>query len=208
MKAWLTRNRETLIPVLLVGIGALAIANLVKHQFLTASALASNKDALAALNDCVNIVFVTLGAVFSYYRFFRGRTFFSRAEVTLDVSVLPATTETNLHALSLTIKNIGSLAIWDPTPEIQVYRHGATKFAREVWDAWREARSTHADPDALSAIESGETASFINEHLVPKTIWAITYIAFVRSQNNDIWKCSKTVSNAIDKDNPTSQTAA
>jgi hypothetical protein len=203
MRTWLTRNRETLIPVLLVGICAFAIANLIKHKFLTASALASNKDALAALNNCVNVVFVTLGAIFSYYRFFRGRTFFSRAEVTLDVSVLPATTEKNLHALSLTIKNIGSLAIWDPKPEIKVYRHGATESARQVWDAWHEARSTHGDPDALTVIESGETASFINEHLVDKTVWAITYVAFVRSQNNDIWKTSETVSNAIDKDKTT-----
>jgi hypothetical protein len=201
MRAWITRNRETLIPVLLVAICVFAIANVIKHKILTPSALATNKDALAALNSCVNVIFVTLGAVFSYYRFFRGRTFFSRAELALEVAVIAATPEKNLHALSLAVKNIGSLAIWEPVPEIHIYRHGPDDPKREVWDAWQEARSTHADPNALSVIESGETSSFINGHLVDKAVWAITYVAFVRSRNRDIWKCSKTVSNLLKEKN-------
>jgi hypothetical protein len=81
MKKWLTHHRDVVIPALVILATVLVLANLMKYKLLTASVLASNKDALAALSSAVSIIAISAGAVFSYYRFFRGRTFYSRAEL-------------------------------------------------------------------------------------------------------------------------------
>lgn len=89
MRVWLTRNRELLFPAITVLIAFFLLANLVKHGILAPSALAANKDALSALNSTVNVIVIIFGAIFSYYRFFRGRTFFARADVDIGVTLLP-----------------------------------------------------------------------------------------------------------------------
>src|SRR5437016_5444752 len=106
---WFTRHRDTIVPLLVVIVASLFLVNLIKHDILTASQLASNKDALAALQSAVQVVFIILGAVFSYYRFFRGRTFITRADVSIKVEVIQATDEFNVHALTVEFKNLGTV---------------------------------------------------------------------------------------------------
>src|ERR1700678_1114938 len=124
MKSWLTRHRDVTIPALVVVVAALVLANLMRYKLLTATALASNKDSLSALSSAVSVIPIIAGSVFSYYRFFRGRTFFCRAELKVNVTVIPTGTGVNLHAVALEVKNIGSLSIWDPIPVIRIDEYG------------------------------------------------------------------------------------
>lgn len=195
MKDWITRNREILFPIFTVLVVALVVANSLKHGWLTTSILADNKDALDALNKVVTAIVVGVGAVFSYYRFFRGRTFFSRANLAMDVVVLPTTDEFNIHAVTLKVTNIGNLSIWEPVPEMKVRKYGPTGVEEEVWGAWGEAKASWEDQRMLSVVDSGETVTFIHHTQVDKETWAVTYMAFVRSRRKDIWKHSVTVSN-------------
>jgi hypothetical protein len=185
---WLTRHRETIIPFLVVAVVAMTLANLLKHGYLAPSQLAANKDALAALNSAVTIVVVLVGSVFSYYRFFRGRTFITRAEVTINVAVIPATEDFHLHAVIISLKNIGSVSIWELRPLVTLYEYGPDGTSSRTWDNWNEARSPIGESNTVSVIDSGETISFVSHTEVPRSSWAVIYSVFIHSDEGQIWK--------------------
>jgi len=110
---WFIRHRESIIPALLTIVAALLLANLVRHGVLSASRLAKNKDALSALQSCVQVVVLVLGAIFSYYRFFRGRTFVARGDLIVTVITVNAE-RASLHGVTLEFKNLGTTTVWRP----------------------------------------------------------------------------------------------
>lgn len=185
---WLTKHRETLVPLLVAAVLVLTLANLVRHEVLTASRLAGNKDSLAALSSAINIVVLLIGAVFSYYRFFRGRTFFSRAEVSITVDVIDTSEEFYLHFICIEIKNIGTLSIWNPLPTVEVTFEGPQQIKPQLWNRWHEASVDQNKKEQFTVIDSGETASFVNYHRVAKSVWAVGYAAFVQAESGEIWK--------------------
>jgi hypothetical protein len=195
MKEWLTRHREIAIPGLVVLAGILILANLLKYGLLTPTVLSANKDALSALSSVVTIVGLLVGGVLSYYRFFRGRTFHSRAELKITVTVIPAETGTNMHVVVLDVKNIGTLSIWNPVPSMRVQLYGPNGVEDRVYDSWSEARSPKGEGGTLAVIDSGEAASFWTELNVPDTVWAVFYTAFVHSERGEIWKQVSVVKN-------------
>ena len=189
------RYRDTIVPLLVLLVAALLLANLVGHGILTASALAESKDALSALQSAVQVIFIILGAVFSYYRFFRGRTFISRADVTVNVSVIETTGEANLHWVSIELKNLGTVSIWDPRPLLTVHLFGPDGVSSESWADWREALAGGDASPTYSVVDSGETASFTTYHNVSKTVWAAVYESFVTDADGVKWKRSTMVPN-------------
>ncbi len=70
MKKWLTQHRDIAVPAIVVLLATLILANLVRYRFLTASALAANKEALSALSSAVTIVALSVGSVFSVLSIF------------------------------------------------------------------------------------------------------------------------------------------
>lgn len=196
MKEWLTRHREIAIPGLVVFAGILVLADLLKYGILTPSVLASNKEALSALNSVVTIIAVVVGGVFSYYRFFRGRTFYSRAELKIVVAIIPTKPGTNMHAVVLEVKNIGTLSIWNPVPVMRVQLYGPNGVEDRVYDSWSEARSPTGEHGTLAVIDSGETASFWTELEVPDAVWVVFYTAFIHSERGEIWKQVSVVKNS------------
>ena len=199
MRKWLTRNRETIIPLLIVLIVLLIVAILIKHQFFTLSGLAVNKDALAALSSALSIIVLSVGGLFSYYRFFKGRTFYARAELTILITIIDTPEDFNIYAVTLIIKNIGTLSIWDPTPVIKIYEQGPGGTTSQIWDNWLESAIPDNEEEMLAVIDSGESASFFNQHRVRKDIWGVHYAAFIRSHSGDVWKQSVTIANKPDK---------
>jgi len=196
MRSWLTRHRDVVIPALVVIVAVLILADLIKYRLLTASALAGNKDALAALSSAVNIIAVAVGAVFTYYRFFRGRTFFNRAELKINVTVISTRTGVNLHAVILEVKNIGSLSIWEPVPIIRVDEYGPNGINSRSIDSWSEARSPRSRGQTLPVVDAGETASFWMTEEVPQSSWVLIYTAWVHSQG-ETWKQVAVVENSV-----------
>jgi hypothetical protein len=172
----------------------LLLANLIRHGVLTTSTLARNKDALNALQSAVQVVFIIVGAVFSYYRFFRGRTFVSRADVAIMVEVIKATDAANLHAVTIDFKNLGTVSVIEPRPTVEVYVYGPSGEDAETWDNWRSVGPGTKRP-TYSVVDSGETVSFLNDHTVPTAAWAVAYVAFVTDVDGVTWSRSKVVAN-------------
>ena len=178
---------------------ALGFLNVWKHQLVSLSWFKDNKDALAALNSIVTVFLLIAGGLFSDYRFFRGRTLSSRAELAIAVSVHETPEQFLLHAILLTAKNVGSGTIWEPKPTIHVQIHGPSDkvVTRRITDWWEEDE----DEDGTApVIEAGETVSFFAHQRIPKDAWAVTYRTSLAADSGDIWFVAKTVSNrASDK---------
>jgi hypothetical protein len=192
---WFARHRESIILGLTLLVAGLLLANLIRHGILSASALSQSKDALSALQSAVQILFIVLGAIFSYYRFFRGRTFVSRAIVDVDVAVIETTRTYTLHWVTLEFKNLGTVSVWAPRPEVIVRLTGPTGTSVETWDDWREASTGRERRRHLSVVDSGETISFTALKEVPVDIWAVEYQVFVTDSDGVRWKRAVMVPN-------------
>lgn len=203
MFRWYVRNRDTLLPVLVVAAVALLLANAIQHGYLTASLLAKNKDALGALQNVVQVIVLSVGATFSYYRFFRGRTFVSRAEIEIHVEVFDATEKINIHSVIIEFKNLGTISIWDPVPQVAANLIGPDGVDSETWRNWEHARSMNAENRSdgrrtrplFTVVDSGETVTFNTYHEVPTRIWAAEYEVFVRDSDGNVWKRAVMVQN-------------
>ena len=194
MVIWLRRHKGAITFALTLLLIALTLANAWKYRIVSAEWFTEQKDALSALNSIVTMLILMAGAVFSYYRFFRGRTLSLRTELNVNVSVHQTPEQYRIHAITLTVKNVGSSTIWNPKPLIALHIHGPKGVAerREITDWWEEeASSEHLAP----VIDSGETVTFFAQQRIPDGAWAVTYSASLRADQGDVWHVSKTVSN-------------
>jgi hypothetical protein len=192
---WFARYRETIIPLLVVVACVLLLANFVKHGILSTSQLTESKDALSALQSAVQVVFLILGAVFSYYRFFRGRTFVSRGDLTISVAVIETTATYNLHWVSIEFKNLGTVSVWDPKPEVFVALFGPDGVVTDSWSNWQEDVTGRERRSGFSIVDSGETASFTTHQQVAKAVWAVEYQVFVTDADGVRWKRATMIEN-------------
>lgn len=192
---WFARYRETIVLALTLLVAGLFLANLIRHEVLSTSTLAESKDALSALQSAVQILFIVLGAVFSYYRFFRGRTFVSRANVDVDVTVIETPKQVALHWITIEFRNLGTVSIWAPQPEVIVELVGPTGTSSETWRDWREASTGRERVRHFSVVDSGEAISFTALKEIPADIWAVGYQVFVTDADGVRWKRAVMVPN-------------
>lgn len=194
MITWLRRHAGPVTFVLSLLIIVLALSNAWKHDLVSAGWLAEHKDALEALNSILTMLVLAAGAVFSYYRFFKGRTLSLRVELALEVSVHATPRHYRIHAISLSAKNVGSSTVWNPTPDIAVHLHGPEDVA-EIRRISEWSQENGADPGMVAVIDAGETVFFFAHQHIPDAAWAVTYAASVRADQGDVWHVSRTVSN-------------
>jgi hypothetical protein len=192
--AWLRRNRGTILFVLSLLVVGLAVANAWKAHVVSFAWLAAQKDALGSLNSIVGMLVLIVGSVFSYFRFFRGRTLSLRSELALSVSVHATTENYFIHAMTLSAKNVGNVTIWNPLPRISLRIHGPPDNQRveDVVDWEREQEQTQ---DLIAVIDPGETVSFFAVRHIECAAWAVTYSASLRADQGDTWHVCKMVSN-------------
>jgi hypothetical protein len=194
---WSGPRRATAIAALSVAVLVLALANLVKGGYITWEVLGRRKDALAAAASVTNILVVLVGAVLSYFRFFRGRTFSTRADLDLSVEVIPLPNSRHLHAITFRVKNMGSMPIWDPRPIIEISLLGPR--GREYFGVVSSWYDVLAEPDRslrVAVLDPGETGTFATQREFDSDIWVVTYAASVSCDSGDVWKHVCLVRNA------------
>lgn len=198
MITWLRRHAGPITFVLSLIVLVLALSNAWKHGLVSAVWLANQKDALSALNSIVTMLILVAGAIFSYYRFFKGRTLSLRVELSLEASVHETPQHYRIHAISLSAKNVGSSTVWNPLPTITVQIHGpeGVEETRHITD-W--SAETGSNPDMVAVIDAGETVFFFAHQHIPDKAWAVSYFASMRADQGDVWHISRTVSNKEDK---------
>ncbi len=143
--------------------------------------LAKQKDALTALNSIVTMLILIAGSIFSYYRFFRGRTLSLRSELSLDVSVHQTPEQYFIHAIALTAKNVWGSTIWNPKPSIVMHIHGPKDVEQhKVINNWWEEPGNEDQKTAI-VIDPAETVGFFARQDIPATVWAVTYMASLQA---------------------------
>lgn len=179
-------------------IAVLFLANGWRHGFISANWLKEHKDALSALSSIFTVFILIAGSSFSYFRFFRGRTFSLRADLSINVSVHDSGGDFNLHAITLAAKNVGASTIWNPRPLITIEIHSiANEPVTERIDNWWKEPLDHAQKRTVPLIESTETVMFFAQRRIPKASYAVTYRAQLKADSGDNWYFAKTVSNVI-----------
>lgn len=174
----------------------LLIANAWRDGSISFAWFAAQKDALAGISSAVTAVVLVIGSVFSYFRFFRGRTLSQRAELSLSVSVHATTGACLIHAITLSAKNVGNTTIWNPLPTISAEVHGPADVQNAFHIAdWNpeEVKSSNMAP----VIDPGETVTFFALRQIAEAAWAVTYSAALMAGEGDTWHVAKTVSNKV-----------
>ncbi|MEP1571580.1 hypothetical protein [Roseibium album] len=192
---WLSRHHGACVLGLTIIVFALSLVHLWRLGFLSPDWLSANKDSLSALSSITTITIISTGAVFSYYSFFRGRTFSLRAQLELTATLHKTSEDDILQAYSLVVTNVGTSTIWNPQPTVRMVWHGQNNTVTEkIVDYWIE--ETHEDAaNQTPIIEPAEKAQFFGQYIVPKEIWAVTYHVTLSDDSNHNWSISKTVSN-------------
>ncbi len=194
------RYRDELIVTMLLFNIILALAILATLEVLQWSWFAENKDALDGASTVLGIIAIAIGALLTYLRFFKGRTFTKRADVQLSVSVHPHGPKKTLHAICLEVHNIGTLPIWNLTPLISVDINGPEGVSSEydITQWWTPHEDASAE-GTISVIDTGETVSFYATHPMSSDAWSVRYIASVKDNRGIVWRAGKTVSNTTEE---------
>jgi len=193
---WSGRRRGLAIAFLSVAALGLGVTNLVKHGFLTWDTLKDHKEALDGASSAISILVLTVGAVLSYFRFFHGRTFATRAELDLAVCVYSLPNGYLLHTISLSLKNVGGSAIWNPQPviAITVADENGSRSAGLV-NRWVDPLEPSDGAMRVAVVDTGETGRFPFQRTFDAQVWTVTYLASVTCDSGDVWKHVQIVRN-------------
>ncbi|MCW3845653.1 hypothetical protein OF829_00255 [Sphingomonas sp. LB-2] len=190
------RHYSFFATIFLLLAATLLIGGSVRRGYLTLELFRANKDAIAAIGSVATMIFLLLGGVFSYYRFFRGRTFSVRAEMSISVDIIASPNGDLLHAISVIVKNIGSNPIWNPRATLTLESRSGDRVTTTRVSDWVE-ESVADDTDRVAVIDAGETTTFFATRLIAKEVWAVTYVVQLASDSGDIWMTSRTLANHV-----------
>jgi hypothetical protein len=120
-------------------------------------------DWISAALALVQIAAIGIGALWAYYKFFRGRIFHKRAEPTVEASLLSTGSSHAIRA-KVTLKNTGSADIPLRVTLVSVSNYVAGDVDEHGRPQWPEVARAHAFRDHES-VESQET--IIDDLLIP-----------------------------------------
>lgn len=211
------RNLRPLVTPVLLAASAVLLLVYFRKTVLSLDWLKVNKDALAAISGLCSTTVVIVAGIFAYCRFFHGRTLTKRAELSIDVDVIDGPENAHLHSINVSVKNIGTVTIWDPRLSVHVaVRNNDAPGLEFKIDQFRES-SEFATPKPRRAIakklrakpremiDSGEVADFFAECEICKDAWAVTYTAtfdcstIIGTSSNYSWLRTRTVKNSETK---------
>src|SRR5574341_2667855 len=159
-----------IILVLTIVIFLFALANLVKYGFLSLEDLKNNKDSIDAIGSIITSIILIAGAIASYYRFFRGRTFSTRADLAIEVSVHKADDKFFIHSITMELSNLGAFPIRNIGANIEAYNHNKDgELSLTKLGLWKPQHTTVNEKELIQVIFSGEKSQFIAFNKVPKT---------------------------------------
>ncbi len=199
------RQSGPLVFALTLLIIGLVMAGLWRRHIVSLTWFKDRKDGIAAVSSVVSTVLLVVGATFTYFRFFRGRTLALRAELQLSATVHPTKEQHLIHAITLKIKNVGGSTIWSPTPLLRLRIFGPEGVSRTSDIEFSEVVGSEAHGSAtasFSVVETGETVSFFTVAQVPQAAWTVVYKASLAADSGDIWVAYCSVTNVAKKDAP------
>lgn len=162
--------------------------------------LESNRELISVIRDIVTILTIALGGFFSYFKFFKGRTFLPKADIGLEVSLIDTPNNCILHTIKFSLTNKGTITIINPVAKLGIRSFiGNTQENEVVHDLVEKSFFDGPLVKHHRAVDVGETIFFIYQREFHASIWAVTYEVEVTSSTNHKWKNSHTIRNRIKK---------
>jgi fumarate reductase subunit D len=194
------RLYSPLVVALSVAVVVLVVAVAFRLGFISAPSLVQNKDLVDVGTKLLGTVIITLGAIASYFRFFKGRTLSPRLKIHATVEVFPIDSSRNFHVLSVEVANVGSVAIWGLEPRVEIRYHGdEERMEEDLGDWWTPL--DHRDSTArLRMLDTEESSQFVVHREVPRNVWAVTYFTRVSLSSGHSWHRIITASNRVEED--------
>lgn len=193
LRRFATRHRGVLAGILIVLVAVLAAANILKY-FPQLRFGPVEPTQISAFSAALTASIVAAGAAYSYFHFFRGRTFSLKVELQVEISVVPLSDRNAyLHTVRVDVKNVGASTLWYPTVTIRSQAIGGEIETHDVTRWWVE--HVGGKPTELEIIEAGEKQSFVllKEHA--RSVDAVTYYCSCASQDGNEWYTARTAAN-------------
>ncbi len=193
------RLYSPLVVALSVAVVVLLVAVAFRLGFISAPRLVENKDLIDVGTKLLGSVIITLGAIASYFRFFKGRTLSPRLKIDAKVEVFPVDSSRNFHVLSVEVTNVGSVAIWGLEPRVEIRFHGdKDRTEEDIGDWWTPLDHRDGTP-RLQMLDTEESSQFVVHREVPRAVWAVTYFTRVSLGSGHSWHRLITASNLFDE---------
>ena len=192
------RLYSPLIVALSMTVAVLLIAVSFRVGLISTGLLVANKDFIDVSTKLLGALVLTLGAIASYFRFFKGRTLSPRLKIEALVDVIPIDSSRNLHVLSVEVTNVGSVAIWGLQPRIEIRYHGDDSRTEEDIGDWWTPLDHRDGKTRLRMLDTEESSQFAVHRDVPVTVWAVTFFTRVSLSSGHSWHRVTTASNRLE----------
>jgi hypothetical protein len=189
-------RRTTMIAVLSIAAMVLLVANALKYGWVHESFFVSHEKTIDGGAKLFGGLVLVLGAVASYFRFFRGRTFAARAEIAIAVKVMEGAPGTVLHVIDVVFHNLGTVPIWEPLAELRIEAFGNPAVDAERITQWGMRRERDG-VSRTAVVDPQETGLFHVTREFPKSVWAVHYEVVIVSEADDAWHSMTTVSSRV-----------
>ena len=192
------RLYSPLIVALSMTVAVLLIAVSFRVGLISPGLLVANKEFIDVSTRLLGALVLTLGAIASYFRFFKGRTLSPRLKIEALVEVIPIDSSRNLHVLSVEVTNVGTVAIWGLQPRIEIRYHGDDSRTEEDIGDWWTPLDHRDGKTRLRMLDTEESSQFAVHRDVPVTVWAVTFFTRISLSSGHSWHRVTTASNRLE----------
>ena len=184
-------------PDIILALGAIAIFVLVPKLFGPLLSDNESKDSLDLALKLLGTFLAVSASIASYRRFFRGRIFAPRLVVDVASDRVCELSDTNvLHAIDVTVENVGDVTIWQPTLTVDVLDIDSDQ------DCTVEGLKSEGIRQAMKAggIEGIEPAEKVIYHYrckIPATVEAFKVSVDLVTDRRNAWHRTITSANQV-----------
>lgn len=196
MIKWLHRNRFEIFSILFFIILVLIGVLIFKNHESNKSNYKEYKELFDILSSVVSILLITIGAILSYFKFFKGRLFQENIELVVFAKVVEKDENSNSVFCNIKVNNIGNIAIVNPKSYMKVEvlnddLENEEKNEKEV--ELNEEYSNQSNKWII--IEPKAHYNVHSFHKVDKSIWAFKYTFQLISDRKNSWVRVVTIPN-------------
>jgi hypothetical protein len=186
---------QGLIPWMVLLIVFLIVLVGIKEGWIAHLNFAARKNEIDGVTKILGSVILFLGGILSYFRFFKGRTFRPKLNISPKSGMIPLNEE-NLHWIDVKIENRGSVSIWNHEITIYATLHSLKPYCMRVTEYMPGIIERKCGEHLIDVGEALHEHAFIR---IPMNIHAVTYQIVVKDHHGTIWTRCLTESNTQSK---------
>lgn len=191
------RESAGFIPWLNLLVLVLIVAIFVKYGVIPATVSEGTKNLVDVLSKIATALFLLVGGIFSYLKFFKGRTLSPKLVINVNSGMIKKG-DGNLHWIEVQIENKGSVAIWNYQTTIYAFFDEDLEHSVPVSQFVPHPHDTRGRE---KLIDVGEVVFERALFTVAHNVSAVTFQIEVRDQSTTVWWRSHTVSNSSEQTN-------